>query len=398
MEKGVRKDMIEIITLGSFVIRVNGTDITDSFKKTKKLMQLLNLFIINMGKPIPANTIYDIIWNDDASDTYKALHNLVYRMRKYFEKHGEQDSILFNNRTYMLNTDLDLRIDIRLLENYYTNASGPEMPIDEKISTLLKAIELYNGEYIFNTIFGDTHSIPHALWYKRMFSEIVCMFSDLCLQNEEFDRMLPVCYRAISLEPLDEQIYLRAVSALRGKDMDGQAIALIESYYDIMYREMGMRECESLSKIYQELKGSASSTKYDVGQIVSELQEISSLNKSMFCNFSVLKDVYRYEIRQQERTGKLVFVVLAEIYCADDVKCTDIIVSGASKHFHECCLIMLRKGDLFSVYSSSQTVIMLILSKEEELNAALDRLREEFYLRVKNEKVYLRFDVQSAMP
>ena len=389
--------MIEIVTLGSFAIRVNGTDITDSFKKTKKLMQLLNLLIINKGKPIPANTIYDIIWSDDASDTYKALHNLVYRMRKYFENHGEQESIIFNNRTYMLNTDLDLRIDIHLFEDYYKEASRSDLTVNEKIDLLLKAIELYNGEYIFNTIFGDTYSIPHALWYKRLFSEAVCLFSDLCLEKEEFDKVLPVCYSAISLEPLDEQIYLRAIGALRGKDMDGQAIALIESYYDIMYREMGIRECESLSKIYKELKGSASSTKYDVGQIISELQEISSLNKAMFCNFNVLKDVYRYEIRQQERTGKLVFIILAEIYCANEVKSPDIVIAGAHKHFHECCMVTLRKGDMFSVYSATQTVLMLILSKEEDLGSAIDRLRDQFYQRLKNEKVYLRFDVQSQI-
>ena len=390
--------MIEIVTLGSFAIKVNGADITDSFKKTKKLMQLLNLLIVNRNKPIPVDTICDIIWNDDAIDTYKALHNLVYRMRKYFEKHGERDSIIFNNRTYMLNTELDLWVDIHLFEDYYLNAQKPDITPAERIDLLLKAIELYNGEYIFNTICGDTHSIPHALWCRRMFSEAVCMFSDLCLENQEYDIMLPVCYRAISLEPLDEQIYLRAINGLRSKDMDGQATALIESFYDIMYREMGIRDCESLSKIYKELNGPAVNAKYNVGLILSELQEISSVNKSMFCNFDVFKNVYRYEVRQQERMGNLIFIILAEIFCASEVRSPDVAIANANKHFHECCMVTLRKGDMFAVYSPSQTLIMLILSSEEDLNIALDRLRNQFYSRVKNEKVYLKFDVHSSIP
>ncbi|MCL1816085.1 MAG: winged helix-turn-helix domain-containing protein, partial [Clostridiales bacterium] len=135
--------MIEITTLGNFCVKVNGKIVSDSLKRTTKLWQLLNLLIINKNRPVAASSICEAIWGEDQSgDAYKALHNLVYRLRNILMYDAETDCISYSSKTYMLNSAVDMRIDIYLMEDYYNQAINAQMTTNEKIKLLEKAVGL----------------------------------------------------------------------------------------------------------------------------------------------------------------------------------------------------------------------------------------------------------------
>jgi len=388
--------MIEITTLGNFVIKVNGNVVSESFKRTTKLLQLLNLLIINKSRPLAASSICEVIWGEDQEgDTFKALHNLVYRLRNILMDGAGTDCIIYNNKTYMLNTAMDLRVDVYLMEDYYNKASRPHLAPEEKIELLEKAVGLYNGEYLLHLICDDTQSYSAVTRYKRIFIESVCLLADLYMENDEYEKTFLICDKAIALEPLEESVYLRMIKGMCDKGKEAQAISLMENYFNILYNEVGIRASDTLNNIYKKLKRNNSPATYDVGQILEELKEISSLNKALFCNFEAFRDIYRYESRQSARREYAIVLILIDIYGDRNEELPEKTLSKAKKSLYECCMLTLRKGDMFADYSKSQVILMVTVAAETDTTRIIARISEQFYSLTQRERVHLKFDTQS---
>jgi DNA-binding SARP family transcriptional activator len=388
--------MIEITTLGNFSIKVNGKIVSESFKRTTKLLQLLNLLIINKNRPLAASSICDAIWGEEQNgDTYKALHNLVYRLRNILADGSGMDCIIYNNKTYMLSTDTDMQIDIYLLEDLYNQALNTPLAAKEKITLLEQAVKLYNGEYLLYLICDDTQSYAVINRYKRIFVEAVCLLADLYIENGEYDRMFLTCDKAIALEPLEEAVYLCMIKGMCDKGKDAQAISLIENYFNILYNEVGIHASDTLNNIYKKLKRNTSPSTYDVGQILEELKEISSLNKALFCNFEAFRDIYRYESRQSARRDYKIVLILIDVYGDRNEELPEKILARAKKSLYECCMLVLRKGDMFADYSKSQVILMITLPQDADVSAILARISDQFYEQNQRERVHLKFDTQN---
>ena len=388
--------MIEITTLGNFLIKVNGNVVSESFKRTTKLLQLLNLLIINRGRPLAASSICEVIWGEDLEgDTFKALHNLVYRLRNILMDGTGVDCIIYNNKTYMLNTAMDLQVDVYLAEDYYNKATKPYLTPEEKIDLLEKSVGLYNGEYLLHLICDDTQSYSAVTRYKRIFIEAVCLLADLYMENDEYEKTFLICDKAIALEPLEESVYLRMIKGMCDKGKEAQAISLMENYFNILYNEVGIRASDTLNNIYKKLKRNNSPSTYDVGQILEELKEISSLNKALFCNFEAFRDIYRYESRQSARREYAIVLILIDIYGDRNGDLPEKTLSKAKKSLYECCMLTLRKGDMFADYSKSQVILMVTLAAEADTTRIIARISEQFYLRTQRDRVHLKFDTQS---
>ena len=388
--------MIEITTLGNFCVKVNGKIVSESFKRTTKLLQLLNLLIINKNRPLAASSICETIWAEDQTgDAYKALHNLVYRLRNILGDGSGTECIIYNNKTYMLNTAIDMQIDIYLMEDCYNKALNAALEADEKITLLEKAVKLYNGEYLLYLICDDTQSYAVINRYKRIYIEAVSLLAELYLSRGEYDKMFLMCDKAIALEPLEEAVYLYMVRGMCDKGKDAQAITLIENYFNILYNEVGIRASDTLNNIYKKLKRNTNPSTYDVGQIVEELKEISSLNKALFCNFEAFRDIYRYESRQSARRDYNIILILIDIYGDRNEELPEKALTKAKKSLYECCMLTLRKGDMFADYSKSQVIVMITLAKDADVTAILSRISDQFYSQNQRERVHLKFDTQT---
>jgi len=306
--------MIEITTLGNLDIKINGVNVSDSFRKTTKLLQLLNLFIINRSKPLPIKLIYEVIFGDDYDgNEYKALQNLIYRLRGVFAKHGASDCIIYKNQTYMLNPALDLRVDIYIMEDSYMQSLDPGLPPGETAALLRKAAGLYKGEYMLDFESRDIYLHSSTIRYKRLYVDVVCKLADLYIESKDFNSAYVLCDRAIAIEPLEEPLYLRMICAMRSKGMDAQAIGLIEHYYDILDRKVGVKASGAIFDAYNELKHQAAYSRRDVDRFIEELKSSSPTSKALLLDFENFKEICKNGIRHSSDRDYLIALALIEI-------------------------------------------------------------------------------------
>jgi len=388
--------MVKIVTLGKFEIDINGKTASDSFKKKTKLLRLLNLFILHRDKPLSVEFICEAIWGGGESSE-KSLQNLIYRVRGIFADYGESDCIIYSGRTYMLKTAQNWQIDLYQMEEYMNRAADPKVDPEKRISLLQKVVDLYGGEYVLSLICEDVQSYYVSSRYRRIYSDAVCSLADMHLAHSRVDIVTELCEKAILLEPLEEQILLRLLRSLRSQGKEMQAISLIEKYSRLLHHETGMRPSEEINHIYEALKGRKDSVWARVDGVANELEEVSDVNNALFCKFETLKEIFRYESRKKERWEYAILLILAEIHGGKNNELSEWTLDKAVDSFRKCCMLALRKGDIFADYSKSQAVIMITIDKGADVSAILSRLCDCFYNKVKYKEVFVKLEIKTDL-
>ena len=390
--------MVEITTLGVFSIKISGVTVSDSFKKTSRLIYLLNLLIANANKPMSTNLICDVLWKNNDHSDHKALQNLIYRIRNIFAVCNEQDCITYSNNTYMLTPGSNWRIDSHLMEEYYNKAKSNNLTIEAKIDHLEKAANLYGGEHILNLIGDNSTYFATVNRYEFIYTEIVDRLSDLYSEKKEYDKMIQLCYRGIQFKHLQESFYLRIAKGMNTKGESLQALKLLDDYIDALEREMGVTASKEIFDTYSKISRSVK----DVNpyRLLNDIAEADPLSKALFCSRSMFKDFYMYEVRQLSRRKKYIYLTVAEIQICDKSKkrVHDKTLLKLKNNLHESCYSTLRQGDVFADVSESTIVIMLGMSDESGVDKVKERLKRRFNLKVKDEGVTLKINSRNVTP
>lgn len=387
--------MIIIRTLGDFEIIINGEEVTDVFKKSVKLIRLLNMLIINKNKPLFISDICDAIWDEkESNDIHKGVNNLIYRLRTLFNKYYDQPCIIYRNNAYLLNPEVNWEIDIYQMEYNMHKAMSSDMTKDEKITFLRKVIDLYKGSYVLNMICDDPGSFYMANKCERMYIDAVCILADIYMEKRDYKAVAALCERAASHEPLDDQIMLRKVQAICSQGKESQAINLLENYFHLVYRETGMQAMGSLYNLYEEILRRRTSTRAaGIDRVADELKESRTLEKALFCYYQTFKEIYRYEVRQSTRWNCEIVLLYVEIFGEKNRVLPEKMNEKAIKFLKDSCFHVLRKSDVFTDFPKNQVVIMLKTNNNASPDIVTNRLREKFYELAKGEKFYLRAEV-----
>lgn len=251
--------MIEITTLGNFSVKRDEKIISDKSARTQKLWKLLNILIVNRNKPSPISYIVDLIWGgEECENTAKALHNLIFRLRRLLSPDGEDysDYIIFTQNCYMLSPSAGLWVDAYEMEDTYLEAGKSGTAPEEKIALYNKVISLYNGRFLLNA-YEQTWAKMAAERYERIYTESVAALSDLYFKMKQYDAIINICSRAIETEILDEKIYVRLIKSMRDNGQIARAISVCEGLFERLRREIGVDASREIKRLYDELKNEA---------------------------------------------------------------------------------------------------------------------------------------------
>ncbi|MCL2461217.1 MAG: bacterial transcriptional activator domain-containing protein [Defluviitaleaceae bacterium] len=372
--------MIEVYTLGQFKLTVDGEVVSNHAARTQKLWKLLNLLLANRNKPLSIPYIIDSIWFDDnTGDSARALHNLLFRLRKVLGGASGKNYISFTHNSYSVITDEDFFVDIYELEDCYAalNSTRFDSP-GEKTALLQKITSLYNGKYLM-----DSYVEPWALSlvnkYKRMYIEAVETLANIYMEQKRFGELIALCEKAISLEPLEEIVYEKLIKCFQINGQKVQAIQLCENLFDLLYRELGVGPTDAVNNIYKELKSNVYQAQHDIANVLEEFTEQKKEKMAVACNLDTFKSIYRYEVRQSKRRGEAVFVMLLSINDArHDVPAPQVLAKAMTILFNSC-LQVLRSGDLVANYSNSQIILLLTRLVYEDGETIINRVKKKFH-------------------
>jgi len=378
--------MIEITTLGDLKIHINGEEISEKHAKTTKLWKLLSLLLLNRNKPLRSKVIFESVWQEDELGvSEKALQNLIYRLRKLLTYDGAPEFVQFKGNGYLLKNDENLVVDIHLLEDYFEEIRRPGLTQERKVGLLKKAIDVYNGEYIFD---DDDMRIANAVTrYESIFVKLVSELAEHYIEVGAHDELTKLCDKGILLHPLEGSFYEHLATSLRDKGWISQAIAVCENYFDILKRHLDAPASDLLSTMHEQMISMERNTiqlQHGVGRALKELRETEQIDRALFCSLEVLKELFRYEKRKSSRSGSKLSIILISISNDYDDLPEEKALDEVKRCLRECCMLALRKGDVIAEYSKSQLIVMITGANEKGAETVVLRIRERFRERNKN--------------
>lgn len=375
---------IEARFFGHFQIIYNGEAITESSSRTRRPWILLQYLMVNRNKAVTRQQLIEVLWPDGESDQpEKALKNLVYRVRALFSAANipfAQDTIVYNNNTYMLNNKLDWALDFEQFEDLYNKAADTARPAGERIGCYRNAIALYHGDFLGEHLYEDW-VLPYNTYYRTLFFKCVEQMLVLLEREELFEEMEAVCNHALTFDRFEEQFHLAYMKALVGQNKKAAAVSHYHHLSDMFFKELGVTPCDELRELYKQLSQVAGQVQTDLSAIKEAMREDEVTNDAFLCDFDTFRNLYRLEARSAERAGESVFIGLLTLADEDGSLPRAEVLSKAMSLLLEAAHASLRRGDVISRLSPSQYILMLPTITVENGELVMERILDRFFSR-----------------
>ncbi len=205
---------LEILTLGSFQLILEGTPLDPAdILKRKKIQELLILLILHRKEGLSKETIFDIFWENY---TYKSrkdnLNTLIYRLKNLLN--AEKELLVVDRNTIRLNMQhVSLDADIFLKGCNMVHALEKEGKIEDAVFTAKRTLNLYNGDF-FETTGTEISIEKERNIYRTSYLSLLFRIIRLYILNGSYAEALETGRILVAKDPLCEPAYRLIMTAL----------------------------------------------------------------------------------------------------------------------------------------------------------------------------------------
>jgi len=380
-----REGLIEIFTLGRFMVCCNGKIISDKYKRAQKMWDLFKYLFSHREKSIPQETLIELFWPEQESDDPEhALRNLIYRLRRVLAMSmpsAKKDLIISRQGSYSLNKEAPLWADIIQFENLCAEAHQNALKgqTGEAIIRYRQALGYYKGDYLPECIADWV--FPLRIYYRNMFIQNFLELYSLLKENKDYDTAAQVCSAALMVAPFEEELHLRQIEAL----VLGGRIKQAREHYEYINRylacELGVKPSLDVEQLLLRSEERLLGTVGDFPSIRQTLVEPAGVRGAFFCGPGLFQSICRLESRNLERGGNTPYL------CQFFFKHTEGKKIKANKlnHFRyrleEVLLNCLRKGDVVCRWNDGQYLVLLSNLNVANANKVVKRILSQFQKR-----------------
>ena len=368
---GTEEVQLRIEMLGGFTIIYEEKRITEQAKRVSKIWKMLQFMIANRSKTVSQEELIEMFCDDEiVNNPGSAVRTMVYRARGVLAAAGipfAERMILTKNGGYMWNNTIHCDVDAEEFESLCKKANS-ETSDKEKLECLLKAAELYKGDFLPNSS-GEIWVLPLARWYRSMYINSVHKAIELLSAAGQEADSEELCTKALRIDPFDEVMlehHLRSLLA-QGKNMEAhdQYKKMEGMYYDVL----GVKFSEKLRELYSKIQQPEIKDEASLETTLDNWLEGTDAPGAFYCDPSVFKVLYQIESRSVPRTGRTAYIVRFDATHEPGAK-----GGGVMQQFEKVIPANLRMGDLFTRSGPGQYMLMLYSLTYEDCKMLIDRI------------------------
>ncbi len=214
---------------------------------TGREARLLTLLLLKAGRPVWVGHLMEVIWDEErpaSPDT--ALHNVIYRLRRFLDECGYPDLIGKGPGGYTLSVDR-LLVDSHRFEWLLGQASNRERR--EAKDLIVEGLALWRGAPFEGLATRSYRLEPEAhrlsaLHWIALESRIEC---DLAAGM--YRELIPELLALTTESPLRENLWACLMAALYFTDNQGRALRVYRQARGILTGEYGMEPSQSLREL-----------------------------------------------------------------------------------------------------------------------------------------------------
>jgi len=387
-------DTVQVKMLGRFTAIYRDQALNLDFGSTTKMMQLLALLLLYPHGISREKLLYNLYGNSELANSKNNLRVTVSRLRKALAESGltGEAAISVKGGCYCLESSISFENDVALFENCVAGAeeaSDPEMGYQLRE----KACGIYAGEFLPDFSMEEWVMVEQVQLKKAY---IACLqeFLEECRQRREYDRMFQFALAASKMYPYDEwQAY--QIDALIALNRYDDAMELYDKTVSLYFDDLGIPPSENMLRRLRAMSDSIHYEVTSVSDILAGLNEHEVKQGAYYCNFPSFIDNFRMLQRLSERDGRSCFLVICTLVGKDkkpldDQKLLHLSGSELKRAFERS----LRRGDIYTKYSTSQYLLLLVGLKQEDTSIVTNRIDRNMAKLMDGKKISIRYRLQ----
>ena len=377
METGFKVQM-----LGAFVVEYGDKTVVPKESRDSKILQLFAYLLCNRDRIVPHGELAQaIIDEEDQKNPIGTLKNLVYRLRKLLASAGmERQCILSQKGGYGLDPEIPVWMDNEAFLSRAQELSLHRNDISEEtLQKALETVKIYGGDLLPKAA-GEIWVITLSVHYQRKYTECVSMLYKCAESLGAFAQVQAEIARAATLYPYEQSLYLMHISSLYRLGEPKKALAEYETIANRLLDDLGVEPSEQMQALYRMITGGLKEPATSPVEVRDKLAEENFERGAYCCNVKEFSSIYHFLVRYMERSGQSAFMLLCTMAEGDGAPPkTGELVSKMVEAFHKAVQLCTRRGDVFTRYSPSQFLLLLMDLKQEDCDLVAGRLRKRFY-------------------
>lgn len=395
----MKNDLLKVNFLSEFSLLYNNEVILESYSKNNKVVFLLQYLLYHRGKSFSKESLVNLLYEEEETENpSNALKIIVHRLRKLLYAIGlpVDEYVESNSGKYGWNTAIPCEIDTEIFEEAIKKANNESTAKEKRLEYYLKAIELYKGDFLgHNSV--EKWVVPLRVYYQEAYNNGFKKCVGLLKEKQDFASILSIAKKASLIYPYDEEILYEKIFALNAMGKTKEAINEYTLAVDLILDEFGVAPSTELVKLFGEISSTIQNSTLSVTDVKKQLNDMESEGGAYYCNFQNFADTYRFLTRGLERSGLSAFLMLCSITNKQGKMIeNEELVKEASMHLKSATKEALRKGDLYTRYSASQYLYLLVGINQENCSIVYERVENNFKKAIKSKPLSLNYKVVSA--
>lgn len=392
---------VRIQLLGSIKLEKDGIVIHDGDNRSKKLWLLMSYLMINNKQRISQDKLISVMWPDDdmSANPSNALKTLFHRTRGVLDGLGDgygRELLQCKRGEYFFHSTDHIIFDFEEFEKYIAEAR--EVVDDErKFELLINAFNLYNGD-LLSKFSSEAWIIPIATYYHNMYLDVTNELIELCESTEEYDRAIMICNKATEVEPFDESLYIHLMNNLLALHKYQEVVNTYQTLSDMLASNFGVKPSENVRAIYREASQNLETSVLDICEIQKRLDEPTTTKRgALYCDFDFFGEIYHALSRGVERAGSALHLAVITITDVNDAPLSKRSLTVARENLKGMICGMLRQGDILSLITPCQFVLILPNTHIEGAEFVMERIKKSFFKQYPHSPAKLSFSVKPVL-
>jgi len=392
---------VSVRMLGEFSVTMGNQEINDSDNRSRKVWLLLAYMISCRDRSISQDELINLLWGDEenSSNPVNALKTMFHRLRSMLDglrPGAGHNLILCKGGNYSWNSKIDLTLDADEFEKLCKTGYACENE-QEKLDNYLRALEIYDGDFL-PKLDTEPWVVPIATYYHGLYVKTTCTVADMLKELGRYHDIISVCRRAIIIEPYNEDLYLRLMSALIEVGDYKMAAGMYQDMSDSLFQNFGIMPSQELAALYHKAVSETNDREISIETVKQQLREANEATGAFFCDYDLFKTIYQTQARAIVRSGNAVHIGLITASSDSGKPLSKQSMDICMENLRNMICTCLRKGDVAARCSVSQFVVLLPQANYENSCMVCRRIIKAFNRQYPHSPASIKFSVQPMEP
>lgn len=393
---GEESRVLKVQMLGGFSMTWEGKWLQIGKHQATKTIQLLQLLLHAGAEGISRLQLLDYLFGRDAEgDIANNLRVTVHNLRRMLisAELPDENYIHVSGGRYYFVSSFSVKIDARVFEETVKAAEKAEE--GEKLKLLKEACRLYTGHFLPGMSCEEWAAVAGA-HYQRLYTHCMEEVYNRMKEREEYAQLLQLCSQAAALYPFDDWQTWQ-IDCLLAMNRPKDALALYDKTTAMYFDELGLPPSEHMMERFHQMSGQIRLNTGELSEIRESIKEKGRLSGAYYCSYPSFVDSYRMVVRLMEGSEQPAYLMLCTISdekgkLLENPDRLKAVSDGAA----EAIRGVLGDSDVFTRYSMSQFLAIMMKVRKEDCTIITNRIESDFRKKENSRRIRLTFRMMPA--